>query len=161
MKWKSWALIGSFVVDRTNVFYPCHGIDRCHTVFNAMSKSSGSAVRGLVFFEICCCLCSVSVCCYIIRRCLCPRGHRQRTLFDSTRVVKQTSSTRFLLNFSFQNMWLICEHNRIRSTCKECGGTIICEHNHERRRCNQCVARIRHLWPQQPQKKKLQGLKSD
>ncbi|AEO97675.1 hypothetical protein ENVG_00281, partial [Emiliania huxleyi virus 84] len=32
----------------------------------------------------------------------------------------------------------ICEHNRDRSTCKECGGSQICEHNRERSTCKQC-----------------------
>ena len=32
----------------------------------------------------------------------------------------------------------ICEHNRIRSKCKECGGGSICEHNRRRDRCKEC-----------------------
>jgi hypothetical protein len=32
----------------------------------------------------------------------------------------------------------ICEHNHIRATCKECGGGSICEHNHIRSRCKEC-----------------------
>ena len=31
-------------------------------VSNANSESSGAAVRGLVFFEICCCLCTLFQC---------------------------------------------------------------------------------------------------
>ena len=33
---------------------------------------------------------------------------------------------------------LHCEHNRVRSSCKECGGNSMCEHNRERRRCKEC-----------------------
>jgi hypothetical protein len=32
----------------------------------------------------------------------------------------------------------ICEHNRLRSNCKECGGGSICEHNNYRSRCKEC-----------------------
>ena len=32
----------------------------------------------------------------------------------------------------------ICEHLRHRSTCKECGGIGICEHNKRRSRCQEC-----------------------
>jgi hypothetical protein len=32
----------------------------------------------------------------------------------------------------------ICEHNRRRCTCKQCGGSGICEHNRIRSRCTQC-----------------------
>ena len=31
-----------------------------------------------------------------------------------------------------------CEHGRIRSTCKECGGTSICEHGRQRSTCKEC-----------------------
>jgi hypothetical protein len=32
----------------------------------------------------------------------------------------------------------ICEHNRRRSECKQCGGASICEHNRKRSKCKQC-----------------------
>ena len=32
----------------------------------------------------------------------------------------------------------ICEHGRIRSTCKECGGSQICEHGRQRKQCKEC-----------------------
>lgn len=32
----------------------------------------------------------------------------------------------------------MCEHNRRRSRCKQCGGQDICEHNRRRCRCKQC-----------------------
>ena len=32
----------------------------------------------------------------------------------------------------------ICEHNRRRSECKECGGGAICEHTRRRSRCKEC-----------------------
>ena len=32
----------------------------------------------------------------------------------------------------------VCEHNRIRSTCKECGGSQICEHNRRKSECKEC-----------------------
>jgi hypothetical protein len=32
----------------------------------------------------------------------------------------------------------ICEHNRERSHCKDCGGSQICEHNRERSQCKDC-----------------------
>ena len=32
----------------------------------------------------------------------------------------------------------ICEHNRIRNTCKDCGGSQICEHNRQRIQCKDC-----------------------
>jgi len=32
----------------------------------------------------------------------------------------------------------ICEHNRIRSQCKDCGGSAICEHNRIKSRCKDC-----------------------
>ena len=32
----------------------------------------------------------------------------------------------------------ICEHNRQRSQCKDCGGSQICEHNKRRDRCKDC-----------------------
>ena len=32
----------------------------------------------------------------------------------------------------------ICEHKRQRSTCKECGGSSICEHNRQRSTCKDC-----------------------
>jgi hypothetical protein len=32
----------------------------------------------------------------------------------------------------------ICEHNRLRSACKECGGSQICEHGRKRSRCKEC-----------------------
>ena len=32
----------------------------------------------------------------------------------------------------------ICEHNRQRSRCKDCGGTNICQHNRERSKCKDC-----------------------
>ena len=31
-----------------------------------------------------------------------------------------------------------CEHGRVRSKCKECGGGSICEHGRERHRCKEC-----------------------
>ena len=31
-----------------------------------------------------------------------------------------------------------CEHHRIRSQCKECGGSSICEHGRQRSRCKEC-----------------------
>ena len=30
------------------------------------------------------------------------------------------------------------QHNRVRYTCKDCGGAGICEHNRERRHCRDC-----------------------
>jgi len=32
----------------------------------------------------------------------------------------------------------ICEHNKRRSTCRECGGSQICEHNKRRSQCREC-----------------------
>jgi hypothetical protein len=32
----------------------------------------------------------------------------------------------------------VCKNNRIRSTCKDCGGVAICEHNRIRSRCKEC-----------------------
>jgi len=32
----------------------------------------------------------------------------------------------------------ICEHNKVRSQCKKCGGSQICEHNRQRSRCKEC-----------------------
>ena len=32
----------------------------------------------------------------------------------------------------------ICQHNRIRSQCKECGGGSICQHNRQRYQCKEC-----------------------
>src|SRR5690606_16035824 len=32
----------------------------------------------------------------------------------------------------------ICEHDRIRNQCKECGGGSICEHNRIRSYCKEC-----------------------
>ena len=32
----------------------------------------------------------------------------------------------------------ICEHNRVKSSCKECGGSSICEHNRRKSRCKEC-----------------------
>jgi hypothetical protein len=32
----------------------------------------------------------------------------------------------------------ICEHNKRRVSCKECGGSQICEHNKEKSRCKEC-----------------------
>ena len=32
----------------------------------------------------------------------------------------------------------ICEHNRIRINCIECGGSSICEHNRQRNGCKEC-----------------------
>ena len=32
----------------------------------------------------------------------------------------------------------VCEHNRARSICKECGGSQICEHNRTRSKCKEC-----------------------
>ena len=32
----------------------------------------------------------------------------------------------------------ICEHNRRKNTCKDCGGSQICEHNRETYRCKDC-----------------------
>jgi hypothetical protein len=32
----------------------------------------------------------------------------------------------------------ICEHNRIKSQCKECGGGSICEHNRMKSQCKDC-----------------------
>ena len=34
----------------------------------------------------------------------------------------------------------ICQHNRIRSQCRDCGGGSICEHNRIRSRCKTCKA---------------------
>ena len=34
----------------------------------------------------------------------------------------------------------ICQHNRIRSQCKECGGGSICQHNRIRSKCKTCIA---------------------
>ena len=31
-----------------------------------------------------------------------------------------------------------CEHGRVRSTCKECGGSQICEHGRRRSQCKEC-----------------------
>ena len=33
---------------------------------------------------------------------------------------------------------LLCEHNRERSKCKDCGGSSICEHNRQRSNCKDC-----------------------
>ncbi len=35
----------------------------------------------------------------------------------------------------------ICEHNRERTQCKECGGVSICEHNRQRTQCKECGSR--------------------
>jgi hypothetical protein len=35
------------------------------------------------------------------------------------------------------NKWM-CEHGRIRSVCKECGGSSLCEHGREVRKCKEC-----------------------
>jgi len=35
----------------------------------------------------------------------------------------------------------ICEHGRIRSSCEECDGSAICEHDRIRSRCKECKAR--------------------
>jgi hypothetical protein len=32
----------------------------------------------------------------------------------------------------------VCEHNKVRSICKECGGGRICEHNRQRSQCKEC-----------------------
>jgi hypothetical protein len=32
----------------------------------------------------------------------------------------------------------ICEHNKVRSICKECGGGRICKHNRQRSQCKEC-----------------------
>jgi hypothetical protein len=32
----------------------------------------------------------------------------------------------------------ICEHNRIKSQCKDCGGASICEHNRIKSKCKEC-----------------------
>ena len=32
----------------------------------------------------------------------------------------------------------VCEHGRRRSRCKECGGSSMCEHGRERHRCKEC-----------------------
>ena len=32
----------------------------------------------------------------------------------------------------------LCEHQRRRSTCKECGGASICEHQRQRNKCKEC-----------------------
>jgi hypothetical protein len=32
----------------------------------------------------------------------------------------------------------ICEHNRVKSQCKECGGSSICEHNRIKSQCKEC-----------------------
>ena len=32
----------------------------------------------------------------------------------------------------------ICEHKRVRSTCKDCGGSSFCEHQRQRSRCKDC-----------------------
>ena len=32
----------------------------------------------------------------------------------------------------------VCKHGRIRSACKECGGTSLCEHGRRRSRCKKC-----------------------
>lgn len=34
----------------------------------------------------------------------------------------------------------LCEHNRIRTQCKDCGGPGICEHKRRRSRCKECIA---------------------
>ena len=31
-----------------------------------------------------------------------------------------------------------CEHNRVKITCKECGGSSICEHNKRKSQCKEC-----------------------
>ena len=33
---------------------------------------------------------------------------------------------------------IVCEHDKRRSTCKECNGSQICQHNKERRQCKIC-----------------------
>lgn len=33
---------------------------------------------------------------------------------------------------------IICEHNRERRRCKECGGSSVCEHGRERSQCREC-----------------------
>ena len=33
---------------------------------------------------------------------------------------------------------ILCEHNRRRNVCKECGGSGICEHNRQRLQCKEC-----------------------
>ena len=47
-----------------------------------------------------------------------PKGEQQRCISDG-------------------NKWR-CEHGRVRSVCKECGGASICEHGRVRRRCKEC-----------------------
>ena len=34
----------------------------------------------------------------------------------------------------------ICQHARRRSECKECGGGSICQHNRIRSKCKTCIA---------------------
>ena len=38
----------------------------------------------------------------------------------------------------------ICEHGRVRSKCKECGGASICEHDKVRSVCKECLSICEH-----------------
>ncbi len=51
----------------------------------------------------------------------------------------QPSHTCFSLSLSPSlSLSRICEHNRIKSQCEQCGGSSICEHNRQRSQCKQC-----------------------
>ena len=41
------------------------------------------------------------------------------------------------------------QHDRLRSTCKECGGSQLCEHDRRRSTCKECLV-VGHLPPQAP-----------
>ena len=38
-----------------------------------------------------------------------------------------------------------CQHNRIRSYCKDCGGASICAHRRQRSKCKDCKRRQTEL----------------
>ena len=53
----------------------------------------------------------------------------------------------------------ICEHNKIKSQCKECGGSQICEHNKQKSKCKECggSALCKSSWCETRGNKKYKG----
>ena len=70
----------------------------------------------------------------------CPRCHTWRTLDlflnDKSRKVKTCLKCRDTSKKDREKNK--CEHNRIKSSCKDCGGSSICEHNRRKSTCKEC-----------------------
>lgn len=64
--------------------------------------------------------------------------NREELLKNEDKFIKEFDSIKIGLNGRLSTGNSICEHNKRRVQCKECGGSQICEHNNRRSQCKEC-----------------------